>query len=197
MKKAELKAATVAILKDEKIPFEKREEMAAEYLVEQLFAKVKDKAGEPYIGHLRRVADGVRQRLKAAALMHDVLEDIKGWTAQDLLDIGFSAYTVRCVEAVTKQPGEKYFDAMVRVGRTLPAIFIKRSDLRDNSNLLRLPRLPLKKDFNRVTKYSLADKYLRDIENLIILQGTPFEDWMKAQPKELQDFALLKKHTAL
>lgn len=195
--KDDLKSAASYILHTDDNTLYIAEQKAALFLVRKLFADVKDKAGAPYLGHLYRVTSGVSDdRVKAAALMHDLIEDIDGWTFEDLRDIGFSENTIQRVRAVTKQDGEKYFDAMVRVGETYDAIAIKRSDLKDNSNLFRLNHLPLQKDFNRVSKYFLADKYLEAVQNRQIPQGTPFADWMRAQPKELQDFELLKKETS-
>lgn len=175
----------------------KNELGAAIYLAETLFESRVDKAGKPYVGHLQRVASGVPDPLKPAAYLHDTVEDIAGWNFQDLKDIGFGDFTVSAIRAVTKQSEEEpYFDAMVRVGLTPHAIPLKRSDLRDNSNLLRLDRKPLAKDFERVTKYFLADKYLEDIQEGRALSGTPFAQWMSEKPENLRDDALVKKETA-
>lgn len=171
---------------------------AAQYLAETLFADEVDKAGAPYIGHLRRVADGVTDpAIKPAAWLHDLIEDIPGWTYDDLRDIGFGTFDIDAVRAVTKtSENEPYFDAIVRVGLTPQAISVKRSDLRDNSNLLRLNRKPLTKDFERVTKYWLAYNYLGDIERGTIKPGTAFEAWMTSKPDNMQDRALLAKEIA-
>ncbi len=48
----------------------------------------RDITGEPYINHPKRVADRVNGELKIVAWLHDVLEDRKGITAQDLIKEG-------------------------------------------------------------------------------------------------------------
>ncbi len=170
---------------------------AAKFLTTFLFKHEVDKAGKPYTGHLYRVAQGVPKKLKAAAYMHDLVEDIDGWDFDDLKDIGFSDYTIDAVRAVTKKAeGEKYFEAMERVGKTPHAIPVKRSDLRDNANLLRLTKGPGLKDFNRVTKYFLADKYLEDIELGQIKPGTKFREWLATKPQSFQFDEIVNKETA-
>lgn len=180
------------------LPVQARELPAAIYLAETLFADKTDKAGKPYIGHLQRVAGGVRDDLKPAAFMHDLIEDIEGWTFDDLKEIGFSDYTLDAIRAVTKIDGghEPYFDAMQRVGLTPQAIPLKRSDLKDNSNIFRFENKPLMRDFERVTKYFFADKYLADIESGKTAPGTPVRDWMAQKPETLQDFALVEKESS-
>jgi hypothetical protein len=181
---------------------------AALHLATALFEGVTDKAGKPYIGHLLRVRDGLRglfqeaaadrrESLQVIALLHDVIEDISGWTYEDLADIGFDAFEIDGIRAVTKQSeGEPYFDAMVRVGLTPQAIPSKRSDLRDNSDISRFSRLPRAADFERLTKYFLADKYLESIEAGKTAPGTPFGAWMAAQPDAMQDWHLFEKYSS-
>ena len=191
-KKPQIISATRSILQRQ------GEYHAANFLVSILFANIQDKAGAPYYGHLARVAAGVPDHVKPAALMHDLVEDIPGWSFDDLKTIGFSDRTIAAVRAVTKDEAndEKYFDAMERVGRNADAVYIKRSDLKDNANLFRLNRLPLQKDFNRVAKYFLADKYLADIQGHKTAPGTSFHEWMQSKPADLQNQALLKKESS-
>jgi hypothetical protein len=173
---------------------DKGEMEAAQYLAATLFADKVDKAGKPYIGHLERVANGVDDSIKPAAYLHDVLEDIEGWKKTDLLEIGFSARTVNLVEAVTKESEtEPYFQAIERAAKTKEAIPLKRSDLKDNANLLRLDHLPQEKDYERVKKYFIADKYLESVEK----EGfVTFESWTQKQSATLLDMALIAKETA-
>ena len=170
---------------------------AAEFLIETLFKDAIDKAEKPYTGHLYRVADGVPDKLKPAALLHDLVEDVEGWNFQDLTDIGFDDYTVDAIRAVTKKAeGEPYFDAIERVGMTPHSIPLKRSDLKDNSNLFRFERLPMHWDFVRVTKYFLADKYLQDVEAGIAKSGTNFVEWMKSKPENMHEWNLVSTETS-
>lgn len=169
---------------------------AARFLGVWLFLGVKDKGGDHYFNHLDRVAGGVAEEFKAIAYLHDVLEDIPEWTIQDLKDIGFSARTIEGVLALTKNAGHPYFDEMVRIGMVPQAIPVKRSDLRDNSNLLRLSHLPQLDDIKRVRKYFMADRYLRDIEEKKFQPGTLFAAWMAAQPENRQDWDLFREYSS-
>ncbi len=188
----ELLKATVGVMLAEAGPLE-----AARYLVQTLFKDVKERAGTPYFGHLERVTAGIEDdRIKPIGYLHDVVEDIDGWTFEDLAEIGFDAFIVDGVRAVTKIDDAPYFDEMVRVGLTPQAIPVKKSDLKDNSNLLRLPTLPTEKDIERTRKYYLSWHYLDDVENGRTAPGTPFGVWMAAQRKGKQDFALLAKYSA-
>lgn len=170
---------------------------AAKYLVQILFASMVDKAGEAYFNHLERVASGITDdKIKPIGWLHDTIEDIEGWTAQDLLDIGFSNYVVDGVKALSRKSGDPYFDEMVVVGMTPQALPVKRSDLRDNSNLLRLGRLPDEWDIKRTKKYALAYMYLGDVETGKTKPGTPFGQWMAAQPENRQDWDLFKEYSS-
>ncbi len=179
---------------------------SAKFLAQTLFADRTDWGGNPFYGHLQRVADGIktggdvgfRHRLETIAYLHDLLEDIDGWTEQDLADIGFDDFIIAGVVALTKSgAGAPYFDEMVRVGLTPQAIPVKKSDLTDNGNLLRLPALPSPDDFDRTRKYYLSYYYLSDIEAAQVTPGTPFAIWMAAQPPGRQDWELLRQHCAL
>jgi hypothetical protein len=189
--KEAIKGHAAALLRDEG-PIE-----AAHYLVRVLFANKTDGAGKPYLGHLERVAANIADpRIKPIGLMHDLVEDIPGWTFQDLEDVGFGDFIVEGVRAVTKADTDPYFDEMVRVGLTPQAIPVKRADLHDNSNPLRLSGIPTDKQVERTRKYYLAWHYLGDIESGKFQPGTPFATWMAAQPPEKRDMILLRKYTA-
>lgn len=169
---------------------------AAHYLAETLFQGRTDWGGNPYFGHLERVANGIADpAIKPIGYLHDLIEDIPGWTFEDLREIGFSAFIVDGVEAVTKKKGAPYFDEIVRASLTPQAIPSKRSDLKDNCNLLRLPHLPTPGDIERTRKYYLSDRYLSDIESGKIAPGTAFADWMDTQPPGRQDKFLLHKYS--
>src|ERR1700723_3702112 len=64
-----------------------------------------DKAGMPYVGHVRRVAsyvDPANSDAVVAALLHDVIEDA-GITAADLADRGIPAASIQAVELLTRR----------------------------------------------------------------------------------------------
>jgi len=117
-----------------------------------------DKAGKPYIGHVRRVAGYVdRQDLNAvaAALLHDVLEDTPV-TAQDLAAAGIPSEVVAAVVLVTRRPeqsSEKYYAAI----RGCPlAREVKLADLADNTDPRRQDLLESAHRNRLIGKYNAA-----------------------------------------
>ncbi|OHV82347.1 HD domain-containing protein [Rhizobium sp. LCM 4573] len=98
------------------------------------------KTGEPFIEHVRRVAESVKgddERL--VAWLHDVVEKGSGWTLDRLRREGFPERIVEAVDAMSKRDGEDYF-AFVRRSIANPlARPVKRADLTDNlSQTLRM-----------------------------------------------------------
>jgi len=99
-----------------------------------------DKAGEPYILHPLRVMLNVSspdERL--VAVLHDVIEDSE-ITSKDLLSEGFST----TIEGVADNP-------LARI--------VKLADLKDNSDLSRIPN-PTERDFKRLKKYQKTRQFL-------------------------------------
>lgn len=125
-------------------------------LVRILFKDKKDKAGEPYVGHLLRVSnkmtsiDGM-----IAGLLHDVVEDIPSIEFNDLLDIGIPEHIVETLRLVTKKPTIKKLskvdkirlyneeiDNIIDSGDNL-ALELKIADMSDNYNPDRLNKLSI------------------------------------------------------
>lgn len=101
-----------------------------------------DKAGNPYVFHLYRVASdlqnlGADPEVVAAGFLHDVLEDTFT-TADDLLAIGFSERTIAAVRIVTRVDGETYNEFVNRVitSGNSDAVLLKRTDVASNLSLL-------------------------------------------------------------
>ncbi len=93
----------------------------------------RDKAGEPYIRHCQRVADAIQgDKAKTVAFLHDVLEKSPGWTAERLLDSGFSPEVVSAVESLTRRPGETKDALTIRATANPLSLEVKRADLNDN-----------------------------------------------------------------
>lgn len=85
----------------------------------------------------------------AAAVLHDVLED-SHYTAQDLLDQGFSEQTVALAKVLTHKPEESYQDYIEEISlNSTPAILIKLADLEDNTQPWR-GKKPQKKHLNAI-----------------------------------------------
>ena len=134
-------------------------------LVSYLFKDKKDKAGEPYLGHLIRVSDRLLMGdAKVAALLHDVVEDIDDISFDDLKDLGFSDSIVDIVKIVTKDKskGISYHDWIGEIIATgnVDAIKVKYSDMMDNFSLDRLNKL------DEETKRHLISKYKDEVERL-------------------------------
>jgi (p)ppGpp synthase/HD superfamily hydrolase len=124
------------------------------------FENEKDKAGKPYMGHLMRVADGafgptdIREKLVVVGLLHDLIEDTH-WKESDLRG-EFPDDVVDAIVAITKVEGESYVE---RVVKDPLATRVKISDLKDNMDVTRLPRIK-DKDIERLKKYHMTYKYL-------------------------------------
>ncbi|SHV28159.1 HD domain-containing protein [Mycobacteroides abscessus] len=130
----------------------------ARRLAEQAHTGQTDKAGEPYIGHVIRVAASVVPQEPiyiAAALLHDVVEDSEV-TLDDLAVQGFPIAVVTAVGLLTRQknvPSEEYY----RLIRNDPiALAVKLSDIADNTDPDRLARLDTLTRERLVTKYRNA-----------------------------------------
>lgn len=100
-----------------------------------------DKAGEPYIRHVINVIVACNtDEEEIVAALHDVVEDT-AVTLEDLQAEGFSNSVLEAVEAITRQPGERYFDYIRRLKQNPLAREVKFHDLLDNLSRLG-PRVP-------------------------------------------------------
>ncbi len=129
----------------------------AEEIAVRAHAGQVDKAGAPYIDHPRRVvahvrSTGGRDDAIAAAWLHDVLEDT-ALGSDDLRAAGIPARVVTAVEALTHRPGEPRDDYYARVRSNELALIVKRADLADNTDPVRVGRL------DPATRERLAAKY--------------------------------------
>ncbi|MPZ60151.1 MAG: HD domain-containing protein [Propionibacteriales bacterium] len=100
-----------------------------------------DKGGMPYIGHPLRVmrrVEGPGQKM--AAVLHDVLEDTDV-TAEALRAAGCPERVIDAVVALTKLPGEPLPASIARALADPIARVVKRADIADNADALRLARL--------------------------------------------------------
>lgn len=121
-----------------------------------------DKSGQPYLGHVQRVADRVEGGVeKAVAWLHDVLEDTE-WNEIDLMAGGMPREVVVAVEAITHRPHEPRVDYYARVKADRYALAVKLADVADNSDPARLAQL------DDATRERLTAKYAKARE---ILEG--------------------------
>jgi (p)ppGpp synthase/HD superfamily hydrolase len=117
-----------------------------------------DKVGGDYIIHPRSVATRVRPQSAeyiATALLHDVIED-SDVTAADLSAAGIPDSVVAAVTLLTRTesvPPQQYYASI----KTDPiALAVKLADLADNTDPVRLNRLPDDTQARLRTKYRVA-----------------------------------------
>ena len=121
-----------------------------------------DKAGVPYVEHVRAVARGlapVSERLAMAGLLHDVVEDT-GWTYTGLLEAGVPADVVALVDAGTKRAGVPYPEMIRTIAADPDAALLKIADNAHNSRPDRLSALPAGQRERLAEKYRAAREVL-------------------------------------
>ena len=120
-----------------------------------------DKGGKPYILHCLHVMNSVAHlgyKHMMIGVMHDLVEDTP-WTVDDLRKKGFHTNVVHGVAYMTHDVGGTYDSYIETIGSLQLVIPIKMADLRHNSDITRLKDVR-QKDFDRLTKYAKAYKYL-------------------------------------
>ena len=125
-------------------------------LVERVFKDMTDKAGEPYIYHLYRVAEKQNDMIsKSAALLHDIIEDINDINENTLRYLSIDEEVISIVKLLTKSNDLTYEQEISKIIKSgnYEAISIKYADIMDNANIDRLNKLNLE------TKQRLENKY--------------------------------------
>lgn len=134
----------------------------ANELIDRAHAGQVDKAGLPYVGHLRRVASYVVSGdplAIATALLHDSLEDTS-LTAADLADHGIPGPVIEAVELLTRRSDQRPDDYYRTIRRNPLAHEVKLADLADNCDPARLEQLPDETRARLRQKYSDAYRAL-------------------------------------
>ena len=129
-------------------------------LATQLHDGQVDKEGQPYIGHLARVAQRVEYaggspEQVQAAWLHDSIEDTAA-TKESLLAQGVSLSVVMLVDVLTKKPGQSYDSFITWVASDAEAAFVKRYDIADNLDPTRLDKLDPETQLRLAKKYAQA-----------------------------------------
>jgi len=136
-------------------------------IIETDFAHKVDKAGEPYINHLKRVAETAKyyfpfsddlKDLETIALLHDLIEDSHIWTLSHVEAI-FDTRVADCVSILTKPKSLDYSEYIRGVASNKFTRAVKLADLKDNMDLTRLPIIT-EGDIERVKKYHEAYIFL-------------------------------------
>ena len=118
-----------------------------------------DKVGQPYILHpLRMMMNVETEDEQVVALLHDVIED-SDFTSEDLLEAGIPEYIVIAVEHLTNRDDESYDQFIDRAMQNDLAARVKRADIEDNINVLRLSTVK-ERDLERIVRYHKAWKKL-------------------------------------
>lgn len=121
-------------------------------------ADQRDQAGQPYIGHLERVAGYVDpSNLKAVALawLHDVIED-QGYTVERLIAEGIPDDVAHAVYLMSRKPGQEPDDYYAAIAANQLALEGKLADLADNTDPARLAKLPEQRQDKLRRKYAHA-----------------------------------------
>ena len=146
----------------------------AKIIVTELFKDKVDKAGKPYINHLFRVSDKLRESIeKVAGLLHDTLEDTD-ITYEDLISVGFTCEVLDIVKIVTNNNDSSiklsreeklrlYHEKIDKIidSNNIHAIRLKEADMSDNYDLTRLKELPIDMQEWFVQKYEMPLSKLR------------------------------------
>jgi (p)ppGpp synthase/HD superfamily hydrolase len=130
-------------------------------LVKTEFASKKDKGGKPYVEHLIRVSDSVKhfgETYAIVALLHDLIEDIKGWDEKRVADL-FGKDIAFYVNVLSKKKNQEYEDYIKKIYKYKVCKEVKLADLKDNMDLSRLPEIT-GSDVERVKKYNFAFSFL-------------------------------------
>lgn len=118
-----------------------------------------DKVGEAYILHPLRMMSRCRtDAQRIVALLHDVVED-SPVTLEDLTGEGFPPEITAGVDGMTRRQDESYEEFIGRAAQNPLSASIKRLDLEDNLNTLRLTELT-DQDLARLQKYHAAYRRL-------------------------------------
>ena len=130
-----------------------------------------DKGGNPYILHPLRVMLSLNtEEERIVGVLHDVVEDCKGWSWERLKEQGCSDKLIEALKSVSKTPDEeKQFKEMddpnEKMGHYLQFIkrakankigrHVKAADIRDNLDISRIDDIT-NSDINRLRRYKAA-----------------------------------------
>ena len=121
-----------------------------------------DQSGEAYILHpLRMMLRCRTDAQRIVALLHDVVED-SPMTLDHLAEEGFPLEIIAGIDGTTHREDESYEAFVDRAAQNPLSAYVKRLDLADNMDMLRLLNLT-DKDIARLQKYHAAHRRLREL----------------------------------
>ena len=145
---------------------EKVDVASVKALAHQVHDEQLDKAGEPYFGHLERVAADIPDEDgKIVAWLHDAIEDGGGAISiPTLAKFGLSVRQLHALDAISRRRGEPYDEYLRRVRQDPIALKVKKADLADNMSEERLGRLDPEESNRLRRKYTRAVAFLASTE---------------------------------
>lgn len=102
-----------------------------------------DRYGQPYIVHPLRLMLSVPMHdtdAQMVALLHDVVEDTP-ITLEDLRTHGYPDTLIEALDCLTRRDDETYEQFIQRIKPNPLARRVKLADLKDNMNMVRLPKI--------------------------------------------------------
>jgi len=121
-----------------------------------------DKCGRPYILHLLRVMMAVSKygsAMMAAAVLHDILEDVPSFSPTRLLNEGMPELVVELVCGMTRNSDEVYRHYIMRIGQHKQLTLLKLADLEDNRDYNRFD-YPIDIPVELMKRYDESHAYL-------------------------------------
>ena len=119
-----------------------------------------DLAGDPYIGHVARVARSVDSGdATVVAFLHDTVED-SDMTISEIRD-QFPDHIAEAVDLVTHDGDDSYDEYIDQIAGNDLATQVKLADLEDNLNLSRLSEIT-DDDLDRAVTYGHAHRKLTE-----------------------------------
>lgn len=95
-----------------------------------------DKTGQPFIGHpLRVMARLTTESEMIVGVMHDIVEDCPSVTLEFVENVEWlRSCEIAGIDAMTRRPGEAYFDYIRRLADDDLARKVKLADIEDNAD---------------------------------------------------------------
>jgi len=111
-------------------------ESSARRIAEAAHTGQVDRAGNPYFGHIERVAPAVKpaggsKTQVVAAYLHDVIEDTDT-TSAELLDAGVSIEALTLIAILTRHDEVSYEEYLQQIRSSPDALLIKQCDMAEN-----------------------------------------------------------------
>lgn len=134
-------------------------------LAEEYHEKQRDRAGLPYINHLRAVMNQLQgDESKMAGILHDIVEDTE-MTLEELTNLGCPESVTSALKLVSHPPlfnEDQYLEMIKEIAdsKNQIAIDVKWADLTHNTDRTRLPN-PTTNDVQRWEKYGSAKEILK------------------------------------